>query len=321
MSGPAAIQTQTAAKPTITPVASGVLQRQCACGQHTSAGGECEECKQKREGTLQRAAISPSPVHDVPPIVHEVLRSPGQPLDTATRAFMETRFGHDFSGVQVHTDAKAAESARAVNALAYTVGQDVVFGARQYAPHSAVGRRLVAHELTHTLQQRHSAPPAADLSVDSGDSALESEADHAAEAVLTRSGAQVRAGVSANVQPKLQRQNAGVDLGVRFNTALSESNWQGAVRALAEMNDQDARAALGALSAEVRGRLRSVALSLDPSPGNRVATLIDAVEANAPRPAPAPARAPSVDIASLSAGQKLFRAWEAANIGRRRARS
>src|SRR5512143_4218383 len=85
----------------ITPIKGRVLQRTCACGQHTSAGGECEECKQKREGTLQRAAINPSPVHAVPPIVHEVLRSPGQPLDAATRAFMEPRFGHDFSGVPV----------------------------------------------------------------------------------------------------------------------------------------------------------------------------------------------------------------------------
>ena len=107
MSRPATAQNQTAAKPIFTPIASGVLQRQCACGQHTSAGGECEECKQKRQGTLQRAAVNPSPVHDVPPIVPEVLRSPGQPLDAATRAFMEPRFGHDFSGVRVHTDAKA----------------------------------------------------------------------------------------------------------------------------------------------------------------------------------------------------------------------
>ena len=66
----------------------------------------------------------------MPPIVHEVLHSPGQPLDPATRAFMEPRFGHDFSTVRVHTDARAAASARTVNALAYTVGRDVVFSGR-----------------------------------------------------------------------------------------------------------------------------------------------------------------------------------------------
>lgn len=88
-----------------------------------------------------------------PPIVHEVLRSPGQPLDPATRAFMEPRFGHDFSRVRVHTDAHAAESARAVSALAYTVGNNVVFGANQYMPATHHGRELLAHELAHTVQQ------------------------------------------------------------------------------------------------------------------------------------------------------------------------
>ena len=139
--------------PKVTPAPEALLQRQCACGQHTGSGGECEECKKKHEGTLQRAAVGLSPVHEVPPIVHEVLRSPGQALEADTRAFMEPRFGHDFSSVRVHTDAKAAESARAVNALAYTVGQDVVFGAGQYAPETGTRRQLLAHELAHVLQQ------------------------------------------------------------------------------------------------------------------------------------------------------------------------
>lgn len=130
-----------------------LLQRKCACGNHTSVGGECEECRQKREDTLRRAAVSPSPLHEVPSIVHEVLRSPGQPLDAATRAFMEPRFGHDFSRVRVHTDTKAAESTRAVNALAYTVGRDIVFGSKQYTPQTNEGRILMAHELTHVVQQ------------------------------------------------------------------------------------------------------------------------------------------------------------------------
>jgi hypothetical protein len=119
--------------------------------------GECEECKSK-QGMFQRASLSPrgrgsEGQGEVPPIVHEVLRSPGRPLDPATRAFMEPRFGHDFSQVRVHTDAKAAESARAVNALAYTVGRAMVFDTGQYAPGTTTGRQLLAHELTHTLQQ------------------------------------------------------------------------------------------------------------------------------------------------------------------------
>src|SRR5216683_8393129 len=108
-------------KPSLVPVQTQLLQRKCACGQHTGSGDECAECRQKREGTLQRAAVSPGPVNSVPPIVHNVLSSPGQPLDRTTREFMESRFGHDFSQVWVHTDEQAAESAQAVKAVAYTV--------------------------------------------------------------------------------------------------------------------------------------------------------------------------------------------------------
>ncbi|WP_282434910.1 eCIS core domain-containing protein [Nocardia panacis] len=88
-----------------------------------------------------------------PPIVHEVLHSPGHPLDQRTRMAMASRFGHDFSHVRVHTDTRAAESAEAVQALAYTVGHHVVFGADRYRPASSTGSRLLAHELTHVVQQ------------------------------------------------------------------------------------------------------------------------------------------------------------------------
>ncbi len=86
-------------------------------------------------------------------MVHQVLRQPGQPLDPDTRVFMETRLGADLSPVRVHTDARAAESAQAVNAVAYTVGTNVVFGPGQYRPGSFAGRMLLAHELVHVLQQ------------------------------------------------------------------------------------------------------------------------------------------------------------------------
>ena len=110
------------------PIASGgVLQRSCACGQHSPGDGECAECRKKRLATapagLQRSALRATPSNKAPLIVHEVLRSPGQLLDPATRAYMEPRFGHDFSQVRVHTGERAAQSAQAVNALAYTVGQ------------------------------------------------------------------------------------------------------------------------------------------------------------------------------------------------------
>jgi len=94
-------------------------------------------------------------VNNVPPIVKSVLHdNSGQPLDSATREYMESTFGQDLSQVRVHTGAKAAESAEAVNALAYTAGQDVVFGRGQFAPQTNEGRQLLAHELVHTIQQR-----------------------------------------------------------------------------------------------------------------------------------------------------------------------
>jgi thiol-disulfide isomerase/thioredoxin len=132
--------------------AGAVLRRQCACGNHSVAGEECEECRGKKKGQLQRSAVNAGPRH-APPVVHEVLRSPGQPLDAATRAFLEPRFGQDFGGVRVHTDARADESARAVGAVAYTVGRHIAFSGTSYAPRTRAGRSLLAHELAHVVQQ------------------------------------------------------------------------------------------------------------------------------------------------------------------------
>jgi outer membrane protein OmpA-like peptidoglycan-associated protein len=102
-----------------------------------------------------------APANAVPPGVHAVLRSPGRPLDPDARAFMEPRLGFDFSRVRVHSDAEAAASASAVKALAYTFGHHVVFGAGHYVPRSADGQRLLAHELTHVVQQAGGAPSSA----------------------------------------------------------------------------------------------------------------------------------------------------------------
>src|SRR5260370_9606598 len=89
----------------------------------------------------------------VPAVVHDVFRSAGEPLDASARTFFEPRFGKDFSHVRVHVDAFAAQSARAVNALAYTVGNHVVFDAGEYDVQRNDGRRLIAHELAHVVQQ------------------------------------------------------------------------------------------------------------------------------------------------------------------------
>ncbi|HEU4887874.1 MAG TPA: DUF4157 domain-containing protein, partial [Thermoanaerobaculia bacterium] len=92
------------------------------------------------------------------PALRDDRSSTARPLDPAERAFFEPRFGHDFSSVRVHSDARAASSAQALNAAAYTVGTDVVFGAGQFAPQTAQGFTLLAHELAHVVQQSGSAP-------------------------------------------------------------------------------------------------------------------------------------------------------------------
>jgi|GEM_PF-3051340 len=117
------------------------------------------ELEEEEEEMIQRKAIVNSISSgsqdelEVPSIVHEVLRSPGQSLAPSTCKFMESHFGHDFSQVRVHTDAKAAKSAKVVGAIAYTFGRNVVFSAGQYSPSSTKGKKLLAHELTHVVQQ------------------------------------------------------------------------------------------------------------------------------------------------------------------------
>lgn len=138
-----------------------------------------------KEQFLQRKASNEAEPSRVPPIVDEALRSPGQPLDATTRAFMEPRFGHEFSRVRVHADEKAGESAQAVNALAYTVGQNIAFAFGQFEPKTAEGRRLLAHELAHTIQQpTASLPVPATVDMTLRTHLTEMEAANAADAVM-----------------------------------------------------------------------------------------------------------------------------------------
>lgn len=204
---------------------AGLLQRKCDCGHRTIARSECEECGQKRDGMLQRAAVSAAPVNGVPPIVHEVLGSSGQPLDAVTRAFMEPRFGHDFSQVRVHTDARAAESARAVNALAYTVGRDVVFGAGEYKPGTSDGRRLLAHELTHVMQQgQRSSKLSSNLTPGTVHDQFEKEAHQVATQVMTDRSDPVQRTlqlqISESLPQRIQKQDVDVITGA--TPAISE---------------------------------------------------------------------------------------------------
>lgn len=171
-----------------------LLQRKCACGNHTMAGGECAECSKKKRLGLQTklkvnepgdayeqeadriaeqamAALAGHAIGGAPPriqrfvgqptgqtnaapaSVDQALASPGRLLEPALRQDMEQRFGHDFSQVRVHTGGAAEQSARDVSAHAYTVGQDIVFGTGRFAPGTHEGGKLIAHELTHVVQQ------------------------------------------------------------------------------------------------------------------------------------------------------------------------
>ena len=166
-----------------------VLQRKCACSGSAGPEGECEECKQNAMSLQRRASGGGAAPAAVPPIVHDVLRSPGRPLDAATRAFMEPRFGHDFGRVRVHADEHAAESARAVNAMAYTVGNDVVFARGQYSPGLRSGQQLLAHELSHVVQQGGMSQPVpgaaqANLAVNQPGDVYEQGADCVADRVM-----------------------------------------------------------------------------------------------------------------------------------------
>ena len=174
------------------------LQRKCACGAPSAAGGSCAACEGKQnrakpvvlqkqlaigaaDDPLEREAdrvadqVMAAPAHSAvsgaplriqrfqnqgggqmdkaPASVERVLASSGRPLEPGLRRDMEQRFGHDFSRVRLHTDAEAGRSAQDVNASAYTAGHNIVFGMGRFAPGTHEGRRLIAHELTHVVQQ------------------------------------------------------------------------------------------------------------------------------------------------------------------------
>jgi hypothetical protein len=170
-----------------------LVQRQCSCG------GTCESCQSKSSealeekeetGVVQRQVAGASGAEATVPYDVIPADSSGHPLDHGARGFMESRFGTDFSDVRVHTDSRAAESADALAANAYTTGRDIYFAAGKYAPASRDGRHLLAHELTHTVQKGNGAmpmatTPAGGVVVGDARDPLEAEAEHAAEEVVS----------------------------------------------------------------------------------------------------------------------------------------
>ncbi|HEY9206912.1 MAG TPA: DUF4157 domain-containing protein [Candidatus Methanoperedens sp.] len=128
------------------------VQRKCLKCLKSLTGLLGKDKKDENLQTKETSGQTPEVTTQVETNIN-ALKGGGQPLPESTRAFYEERFGYDFSQVRVHADAKAAEAAQAVNARAYTVGKDVVFGTGQYTPDTIQGKNLLAHELTHVLQQ------------------------------------------------------------------------------------------------------------------------------------------------------------------------
>lgn len=198
------------AKPGTSTCGAGLVQRKCACGSaQSSVGNTCEECGSRplqrklsvgnsddayeREADrvasmvtqnqrlaaplrqtripIQRVAMHESNLDSAPPSVETALSNGGAPMEAGVRQEMEARFGYDFSHVRVHADSAANASARHLDARAYTSGSHVVFGAGMYSPRTSAGRFLIAHELTHVIQQG------------GGSSAIQRDKDTASEAM------------------------------------------------------------------------------------------------------------------------------------------
>jgi len=173
------------------------LQRKCGCGGSAMSADSCEECASTK---VQRHAAGDGVRARAPAIVHDVLRSAGLTLDGSTRAFFENRFQRNFSDVRIHTDGRAADSAAAVNALAYTVGRHVVFGSGQFAPSTNRGRQLLAHELTHVIQQERHPEHSGDLPVGPVNDPREQQAEHNARSRGTGTLSSVEGVPSATLQ-------------------------------------------------------------------------------------------------------------------------
>jgi hypothetical protein len=140
----------------------------------------------------------------VPPVVNEVLSSHGQPLDSTTSHDMGSRFGHDFSKVRIHADNRAAEAAEALNSHAFTIGADIVFGSGQYSPQTNAGRRLLAHELTHVVQQ-HKGGDAVSSEVELNPSNHYEQEAHTVAETLTANGRSAIAPRISAAPPSIQR--------------------------------------------------------------------------------------------------------------------
>lgn len=253
------MKTPRAAPVAVSHFSSGLLQRKCACGGSPGIDGECTACRKKQFGLqtklmvnapgdiyeqeaerisdqiasapaataliaapprIQRAAGQPATqVEATPPSIDRALAGSGKPLEPALQAEMEQRLGHDFSRVRIHTGTAAEQSAQDVHAYAYTVGHDIVFGAGRFRSDTREGRRLIAHELTHVVQQAGSLTMLQRAETDTvpGCAALiDSEAD--VDAKVNASLAAARATAGTPPAGRLVAQGVEDDLGRNVQT-------------------------------------------------------------------------------------------------------
>jgi Domain of unknown function (DUF4157) len=200
-------------------------QLQCACGGSGGSSGECDSCQKKKRLQRKAAHVETRSTPSHPDAKTAQGGAAGSASGGSWLSKMERAFGHSFGGVRIHHDAAADQAAKSLHAHAFTVGQDVYFARGQFAPESQQGFRLLAHELSHTVQQRgmtssQSLPSreadAADFAVDPVDAPLEREADAAAEAVLQGArpsvsiGSAVSVARAARVQAFVQREGENV---------------------------------------------------------------------------------------------------------------
>ena len=226
------------------------LQRKCACGSKSGGASSCPKCgKDEDSKQLRRKATSDRDIGEVPPIVYDVLRSPGQPLGAETREFFETRFGHDFSRVRVHTNSTASRSAESVGAHAFTLGNQIVFGEGQYSPSSDFGVKLLGHELTHTLQQRNVQLSTTDqLSIGSPSHESERQADDIASTIADQTtqllGGPIRVMSTSSMELRRFASPEHQDIGGRYLDELLEFLQTEEGQAWAKQNNLDAKAIL-----------------------------------------------------------------------------
>lgn len=231
----ASSKSRTTASPSL-----GLLQRKCACGAHAD-GGECAECRNKKQLGLQREADRGGRTSTPPSYaMTSRLVQGGTRLPADIRASLAPLYGSEFAEVRVHHDSASQAAARKVDALAFTVGQHIHFAAGQWRPQEREGMRLIAHELGHTLQQQGASDtPTGRVEIGAAESPLEHEADVAADAALAGRTASVRRGAAVGVQAKLLQRDAKPGATTGIGTAAGGSESESIKRSIDENTTVD----------------------------------------------------------------------------------